>query len=661
MKKLLLSILLVIAGSNITFAQCSASFTSNIASAGGPVMQFINYSSGDSTSGQALSFTWNFGDGSPTDTFPNPIHTFPAYGVYNVCLTMMDWTGCTDSICIGTNVQQPPPTINSWFIADSMGTYACTAPDTVLYYFSIYTQNFSVSDTIFNVLITWGDGSDTTWTFSGVNSGSQGSIYHQFINAGNYTANMTVTSATTSDSSVTAAQQVVVTSSCGPLAGSVYNDINGNCIFDSGEELANMIVTLFDGATMVGWTQTDANGVYSFNVPTSITYDISIQTNNGYYGVYTPTCPSTGIINSVSVPSSGNNFGVDCPQGADLTGHVTNWGFRPGFVGSVCVNAYNIRCTTPTGSIQLTLDPLLTPLPDTSGIGYTVSGQVVTFPIGSPDLHWNFCFPVQVSLGAQIGDTACIGMNIIVPGDSVPSNNTGTYCFPIRNSFDPNDKSTAPSGAGVEGYILPNTPLTYTIRFQNTGNDLAYNIYVLDSLDANLDVLSLEVLGASHPFSYSVLTGNILRFNFDNIMLADSNTNEAASHGYVVYRINQISSIAQSAEIHNTAGIYFDFNQPIITNTTLHTIDYFLSVPKTSTAGNFSVYPNPAYDNCMIRFIDNSVKIVTITDAIGKVLFRANATSILEINTSAYANGMYTIRVESNSVVTNSKLIIGSR
>lgn len=42
----------------------------------------------------ATSITWNFGDGSPTSTQPNPTHSFPALGVYNVTLTAMQGT-CT--------------------------------------------------------------------------------------------------------------------------------------------------------------------------------------------------------------------------------------------------------------------------------------------------------------------------------------------------------------------------------------------------------------------------------------------------------------------------------------------------------------------------------------------------------------------------------------
>ncbi len=60
--------------------------------AGGPVVTFT-----DLTSGGPTSWSWNFGDGD-FSTLQNPVHTFDANGVYNVCLTATNAfgfaTGC---------------------------------------------------------------------------------------------------------------------------------------------------------------------------------------------------------------------------------------------------------------------------------------------------------------------------------------------------------------------------------------------------------------------------------------------------------------------------------------------------------------------------------------------------------------------------------------
>jgi hypothetical protein len=49
--------------------------------------------------------------------------------------------------------------------------------------------------------------------------------------------------------------------------------------------------------------------------------------------------------------------------------------------------------------------------------------------------------------------------------------------------------------------------------------------------------------------------------------LPDSNRNEAASNGYIVYRIKPKSTLLPGDTINNTASIYFDFNLPVQTNT----------------------------------------------------------------------------------------------
>ena len=52
----------------------------------------------------------------------------------------------------------------------------------------------------------------------------------------------------------------------------------------------------------------------------------------------------------------------------------------------------------------------------------------------------------------------------------------------LRCSYDPNDKQINPLGRSEEGYILRDEPVIYTLRFQNTGNDFARNVRLVDTL-----------------------------------------------------------------------------------------------------------------------------------------------------------------------------------
>ncbi len=48
-----------------------------------------------------LSFSWNWGDGSAIDTIQYPNHTYSAAGFYNVCLSIIDSVGCSNTFCQG--------------------------------------------------------------------------------------------------------------------------------------------------------------------------------------------------------------------------------------------------------------------------------------------------------------------------------------------------------------------------------------------------------------------------------------------------------------------------------------------------------------------------------------------------------------------------------
>ncbi|MEZ4880429.1 MAG: PKD domain-containing protein [Chitinophagales bacterium] len=56
------------------------------------------------------------------------------------------------------------------------------------------------------------------------------------------------------------------------------------------------------------------------------------------------------------------------------------------------------------------------------------------------------------------------------------------------------------------------------------------------------------------------------------IYMVDSNTNETLSHGFVSYTIQPKSSLQIADYIQNKASIVFDYNAPIITNTTMSVV-----------------------------------------------------------------------------------------
>ncbi|WP_439880554.1 DUF7619 domain-containing protein [Pontibacter sp. MBLB2868] len=147
-------------------------------------------------------------------------------------------------------------------------------------------------------------------------------------------------------------------------------------------------------------------------------------------------------------------------------------------------------------------------------------------------------------------------------------------CLTIIDSFDPNDKQVSPRGITSRNYIKAEDDLEYLIRFQNTGTDVAYKVVVKDTLSANLDITSLRVRSASHPFTYSVSgKGNaVLTFTFEGINLPAAKVDEPGSHGFIKFSIAQNPDNPKGTVIRNTAYNYFDFNSPIATNEVVNII-----------------------------------------------------------------------------------------
>jgi uncharacterized repeat protein (TIGR01451 family) len=171
-------------------------------------------------------------------------------------------------------------------------------------------------------------------------------------------------------------------------------------------------------------------------------------------------------------------------------------------------------------------------------------------------------------------------------------------CAQIVGAFDPNDKEGLPQGYKNQRFINQNQAIDYRIRFQNTGNDTAFTVVLRDTLSDFLDISSLKIGASSHKYTWSIEGKNVLVFRFDNIKLVDSFRNESASHGFVAFKINQKKDVALGSIINNQADIYFDYNAPIRTNKTVHTIgkDFIVNILQINANiknVQINVYPNP--------------------------------------------------------------------
>ncbi|MEO1587932.1 MAG: T9SS type A sorting domain-containing protein, partial [Bacteroidota bacterium] len=225
-------------------------------------------------------------------------------------------------------------------------------------------------------------------------------------------------------------------------------------------------------------------------------------------------------------------------------------------------------------------------------------------------------------------------------------------------AYDPNDKLALPKGYGEPHYIEPETPIQYTIRFQNTGNDTARRVILLDTLSEYLDLATLELGASSHPYSAKIVGERTLRFLFQPIVLVDSNTNELASIGQVSFRISPKQDVPLETVIPNRAGIYFDFAAPVMTPEIFHTIgEDFIPLrvishtdPLTESLG-LKVWPNPFEEEVHFYLAQPARELeVRIMDMQGRMILREKVQHTQEINvsTSDVPRGMYLYQVIQN-------------
>ena len=443
---------------------------------------------------------------------------------------------------------------------------------------------------------------------------------------------------------------------CGNISGNVYIDMNSDCIKNAGDNNAVNAPLIINPGNRIGYVNSIGNYTVS-NLPYG-TYSVSLNSN---YGNFIPTCTQTITtnVNGGSQNSVNNNLSVGFTSSTnpDLKVSAYSNGIVPGFICYVNYNLSNLNNVSATGLFKAVLP--------SSFIANITTGNPNTYSISGDTIIWNFSnITFTTNVQFQINFT----VPLITPLGSVfttcmwaqPSitdfnyvDNTFCYSRQVTGSFDPNDKTVSPIGVGATGDIATSvTDLTYLIRFQNTGNGPAVNIVVKDTLSPNVDINTFEMLGSSHNYMIDVLPGNVLRWKFNNIMLPDSNSNESGSHGYIQYRIKRTNNNTPGTQIKNTAYIYFDFNEPVVTNTAINTIETITGIKSSfNTNDEWNVYPNPSTG---ALYIVNSSSVkeesqIQVINSIGQTVLEETITSNYKnMDLSKLNNGVYFMKILSD-------------
>jgi uncharacterized repeat protein (TIGR01451 family) len=448
--------------------------------------------------------------------------------------------------------------------------------------------------------------------------------------------------------------------SCENIYGSLYEDANFNCINDAEPDFLGpaSLDVFYNNQKVTGFYHGYTPPSYWLYVPAGFEYDVIVNNNNS--GIFCPTS-----IHITSVPSLNNDFGFQCYAFTNLTGMATSPGFRPGSITSLCAYVLNYSCSVVSGKLKIIYDDTQLSI-TTATQPYSISGDTIIMDFINLTSANNGAFsPIinfYVSPSLQIGDTVCFTL-IETPSakNNGVINNIQKVCFPIVNSCDPNNKLVYPQGEGVDGFIDDSLNMAYTVHFQNTGNAPALNIYILDTLDSDLDIGTFSILDNSHSMTYSFINNRVIRFDFQNINLPDSASDQQGSNGFVTYSVRQKLNLIPGTKILNTAYIYFDYNPAIVTNTTVNTIQPATVSIEDKANSEFEIYPNPSTGIINIDF--NSFRQncnIDILNSCGQLILseKQNNRPSTSFDLSGQSKGLYVIKVQTENKVIIRKIII---
>lgn len=453
--------------------------------------------------------------------------------------------------------------------------------------------------------------------------------------------------------------------------GYTYQDLNGNCLMGSADgQVNNIPVQLYDSTGVIKTYYTLNNGAYNY-ILDSGAYTVSIDTSGKpfTFNCNDPGLDSTFTLTSFDPLAENINFEIACKPGFDVgvqSIHNTAIAF-PGMPHQLQVAAGNIslwnnlNCASGiSGSVVITVNGPVTY--DSIPVNALVPSNIVnnTFTYNVADfgiLNLNaFAIWFTTNTTAQTGNSVCVSVEVITSAsDNDTTNNYQTFCYNVRNSYDPNDKQVFPVT------VAPpyNDYFTYTIRFQNTGSAPAQNVRIIDSLDNKLDLSTFEIINYSHP-NTSTLINNVATFRFPSIQLPDSATNPEGSKGFIQYKIKPILNLSLGTQINNTADIYFDFNSPITTNNALSIYSNTSGLSNLAFENSVCIYPNPSKGIYKLRFDKSnfSEKNIEIINSIGERIFQfATKNNSETINLSLQPAGIYFLSVRTNGNLFNLKIV----
>ena len=442
------------------------------------------------------------------------------------------------------------------------------------------------------------------------------------------------------------------------IEGSIFFDANHDGNKQVDENFLSNVLVKAERDGLLYFAASDSDGHYTISVDTG-SYSIT-PVLPSYYSAAFPSSHAFIFGSSLGSIDTANDFALQpIPNIKDLAVTLTNlFPTRRGFETVFRLTYFNAGTTPLSGSVTVHLDSSLDyKSSDPSPASY--NNHILTYdfndllPGTDKNIDIFLTTPVTVSLGSILKSIAVINP---IQGDSTPVNNTDTLFTTATGSFDPNDKSVLPAGPISTDFISSGQYLDFTIRFQNTGTDTAFNVFVRDTLSDNVDVTSFQMISASHPYVVSI-EGSTVEWRFTNILMPDSSRDQLLSHGFIRYRVRPKNNLTGGEQVKNRAAISFDFNNAVMTNETNTIVNIVTGTRVINNPGMAKVFPNPTRSILYIKkpgYFD-----YVVYDAMGKLVFKSDKNyNEANVNVQALSNGVYILLIKTEKEMMLNKIVV---
>ena len=441
------------------------------------------------------------------------------------------------------------------------------------------------------------------------------------------------------------------------IKGYVHFDVNENGCLNGGNPVPNIFVKN-QHLQNITYASTNEDGYFIIYTNDLVNETIVFQSSLPPFYSVTPEVITTQFTNY------GNIETIDFCLIADEVFNdlrmviVEEIPSIPGFEAIYRLFYINLGNTPISGEVTLEYDDTAQSFVSSLPVENNITGNIITwsfsdvlpFHSGYIDVTLQTLEPPIV----EVGDELQLIANVFpVVDDVYPDDNTYVFDQLVVGSYDPNDKNV---NQGSDMFLDEvGEYLDYIIRFQNIGSADAFNIRIDDVLSENLDWDSMRLITASHNYRTEIINENELSFIFENINLPPESSDPEGSQGFVAFQVRSLETLSVGDMIENNANIYFDFNDPIVTNTVITTVVDNLGIAAFNLDLNVSLLPNPVSEIITISVADNIIyKKIIFYSISGKNLIESTKKII---NLSTMAAGIYIAEIYTDQGTVIKKLV----